>query len=73
MNYLSKFIPTQARFSTCEEFDYLYIMHANIPNVFKKLPMGGGCGQCQTVDYDTTKFVLPDFRRMVGARAVTGR
>lgn len=39
LNYLSKFIPTQARFSACEEFDYLYIMHANIPNVFKKLPL----------------------------------
>lgn len=58
---------------------FIYIMHANILNVFKKLPLqmyrrvDGGCGQCQTVDYDTTKFVLPDFRRMAGARAVTGR
>lgn len=57
-----------------------YIMHADILNVFKKLPLqmyrrvDEGCGQCQTVvDYDTTKFVLPDFRRMAGARAVTGR
>lgn len=58
---------------------FIYIMHANILNVFKKLPLqmyrrvDGDCGQCQTVDYDTTKFVLPDFRRMAGARAVTGR